>query len=247
MFIQRTTNLLSKFNIKNDLNDENYNYWHLVIHESIESLGYESYLDIKDHVDTSLSEEKHKKIRFLLTTWILNKCDGVNGERARDSLTVRDPVTKDMSITYDPYMLWKFLKEYHSSISEAKLKNVESALLNMKQLRSDNMKVHIDKFSALLRDYWKFKGDMSDGQVAGTLIKSLKPGYEITVNIIYRVIQPLTFEKVKNELLMAEEEQEYVTPSLTQSSHLVSNYHANPSQLVKCTEDRCTANIDASD
>jgi hypothetical protein len=83
---------------------------------------------------------------------------------------------------------------------------------------------------------------MSSSQAARTLIRSLKPGYEVTISIIYRVVQPLTFEKVKQELLMAEEEQTYISPSLIQSSHHATQYLANPSQLTKCTIERCVGN-----
>lgn len=242
LFIQRTTNSLSKFNIKNELTDENYKHWNLVIHESIESLGYESYLDTKDFVDTSLTDEKHKKIKFLITTWILSKCDGINGERARDHLTVRDPITKIMSINYDPHLLWNHFRNYHANISEAKLKRVENALHSLYQLGSDSMRAHIDKFSSLLREYNQYGGHMSTDQEARTLIKSLKPGYEVTIQVIYRVIKPLTLDQVKNELLMAEEEQSYVSPSMIQSSHHANSYHANPSHLTKCTADRCVGN-----
>lgn len=41
---------------------------------------------------------------------------------------------------------------------------------------------------------------------------------------------------------MSEDEQSYVSPSLIQSSHHVSNYSAQPSNLVKCTIDRCVGN-----
>ncbi|KAG0146165.1 hypothetical protein CROQUDRAFT_44839, partial [Cronartium quercuum f. sp. fusiforme G11] len=85
-----------------------------------------------------------------------------------------------MIINYNPFSLWSCLEEYHSRVTEARLKHIDMAIQTMVQLHSDLLKMHVNKFSTLLREYYKYKGDMSSSQVAQILIRSLKPSYKVT-------------------------------------------------------------------
>ncbi|KAG0139129.1 hypothetical protein CROQUDRAFT_14811, partial [Cronartium quercuum f. sp. fusiforme G11] len=89
------------------------------------------------------------------------------------------------------------------------------------------LKTHIEKFNALLQDYYRFQGDTTSTQAARTLIGSLKPGYEVTIDVIYRIIKPLTYEKVKQELIDTDEGKTFTTPAMTQANYsYTSNAHA---------------------
>ncbi|KAG0150066.1 hypothetical protein CROQUDRAFT_652751 [Cronartium quercuum f. sp. fusiforme G11] len=167
-FSQMLVSTLSKFSIKIILGDDNYTHWCNPVYEAIRTIGCRSYLDEDNYRDKSLTEEQYDQNRFVICTWILNQCDVTNGERARDELATRDPVTRKNEVDYDPYKLWINLETFHDRITEAKLAHVNRALINMTQLRSDNLKTHVEKFNALLRDYYRFRGDMTSAQAART-------------------------------------------------------------------------------
>ncbi|KAG0139951.1 hypothetical protein CROQUDRAFT_11028, partial [Cronartium quercuum f. sp. fusiforme G11] len=209
--------------------------WCMPIHEAIQTLGYHLYLDTENYHDKSLSPEQHEQTKFVISTWILNHCDTTN-----DELATHDPISHKNTIDYDLYKLWKILETYHDRITEAKLAHVNKALINMTQSHSNSLKTHVEKFNALLRDYYKFRGDMTSAQAAHTLIGSLKPGYEVTIDVIYRIIKPLMYEQVKQELLDTEEERTFMTPAMVQASHTESIYVNSTMQ--KCTREVCVGN-----
>lgn len=184
-------------------------------------------------------------MKFLLTSWILNQCDDVNANRARTHLKTRLDGTQSIDPEYDPFKIWTFLNLHHALITESKLTHIDAALHTVRQNRSDDLHTHIDKFTALLNDYYEYEGVMATSQASRTLLRSLKPGYELTVKFIYRTIKPLTLEAVKKELLESEDEDKFETEAMAQvnyANHSTnasnSNTEANASKKF-CTEDNC--------
>ncbi|KAG0150490.1 hypothetical protein CROQUDRAFT_38263, partial [Cronartium quercuum f. sp. fusiforme G11] len=238
-FSQKLVSTLSKFSIKIVLGDDNYTHWCSPVYEAIRTIGCRSYLDKNKYRDETLSDEQHDQIKFVICTWILNQCDVTNGERARDELATRDPITRKNEIDYDPYKLWLNLETYHDQITKAKLAHVSKALITMTQHRSDSLKMHVEKFNTLLREYYRFRGDMTSTQAAQTLIGSLKPGYEVTIDVIYRIIKPLTYEKVKQELLDTDEEKSFTSPAMAYANHSETHSANTSHRIIRCTKEVC--------
>lgn len=189
--------------------------------------------------------EESEQVQFLLTSWLLNQCDDINANRARTHLKTREDGTHSLDPVYNPYKIWTFLNSHHALITESKLTHIDAALHTLRQNGSDDLHTHIDKFTALLNDYYEYEGIMATSQAARTLLRSLKPGYELTVKFIYRTIKPLTLEAVKKELLESEDEDKFETEAMAQvnyASHTNpasnSNTEANASRKF-CTEDNC--------
>lgn len=240
-YSQKLTNALSKFTINKSLEDGGYTQSYRPMYEALCGLGFDSYITKKDYVDNSLKTEENTKTKFLISVWILSQCDGTNADRARDELKTIDPDTRMENIDYDPFKLWEFLRTYHHEITEEKLNHLTQALHSFKQHRSDTLRTHIDKFSALLNDFYTYHGEMSLTQAAQTLINSLKPGNKITVKMVYRTINPLTFTAVKKVLLKVQDKEEFQTPSMVQENGATSSQsiNSNASDGRMCTVDRC--------
>ncbi|KAG0143024.1 hypothetical protein CROQUDRAFT_96794 [Cronartium quercuum f. sp. fusiforme G11] len=109
----------------------------------------------------------------------------------------------------------------------------------MTQHRSDSLKTHVKKFNALLREFYRFRGDMTSTQAARTLIGSLKPGYAVMIDIIYRIIKPLTHEKVKHELLDTDEEKSFTTPAMAYANHSDTHSANTSHRIMRCTKEVC--------
>lgn len=240
----KLANALSKFSVNTKLKEGGYTLWYRPVYEAVRGLGFHNYL-IKDNFqDPSISEEDHVQTRFLISTWILGQCEPDEAERARDEMSINNPVTEQSDEAYDPYRLWKNLESHHHEITEEKLLHIDQALHSFKQHRSDDLRTHIAKFTALLNDFYKYRGEMSTSQAAGTLIKSLKPGHEVTVKMIYRTISPLTFLSVKRELLKSQDEDEFLTPSMAQANMATASHsEANASQDRSCTVEKCVGHL----
>lgn len=243
----KLANALSKFSVTTKLKEGGYTLWYRPVYKAVRGLGFHHYLTTDGYRDSSISSEDHIQTRFLITTWILGQCEPEEAERARDELCIDDPVSELSDNAYDPHTLWNNLEKHHNEITEEKLLHIDQALHSFKQHRSDDLRTHVAKFTALLNDFYKFKGEVSTSQSARTLIKSLKPGYEVTVKLIYRTVSPLTFLEVKRKLLKSQDEEEFQTPSMAQAniataSH-TSNSEANTSNGKSCTADKCVGNL----
>lgn len=243
----KLANALSKFTINTKLKEGGYTLWYRPVYEAIRGLGFHHYLTEEDFKDESISKEDHTQTRFLITTWILGQCEPEEAERARDELSVNNAILEQSDSAYDPYKLWKNLEKHHHEVTEEKLQHIDQALHSFKQHRSDDLRAHVAKFTALLNDFYKFKGEMSTSQAARTLINSLKPGYEVTVKMIYQTVTPLTFLQVKHELLKSQDEEEFQTPSMIQANIATASHasttEANSSSDRSCTADKCVGNM----
>lgn len=240
----KLANALSRFTVNTKLKEGGYTLWYRPVYKAVRGLGFHQYL-IKDNFhDPSISDEDHVQTRFLISTWILGQCEPEEAERARDELEINNPVSEQSDDAYDPYLLWKNLEKHHHEITDEKLLHIDQALHSFKQHRSDDLRTHIAKFTALLNDFYKYRGEISTSQAARTLIKSLKPRHEVTVKMIYRTISPLTFIEVKRELLKSQDEEEFQTPSMAQANLATASHsEANTSQDRSCTSDTCVGHM----
>lgn len=243
-FSVKFNSAFSKYSIT-PLEDGKYTSWRPTVYEAIRGLGFHPFLSQPSYDSPSFTDEENEQVKFLLTSWILNQCDDVNANRARTHLKTRLDGTQSIDPEYDLSKIWTFLNSHHALITESKLTHIDAALHTVRQNRSDDLHTHIDKFTALLNDYYEYEGVMATSQASRTLLRSLKPGYELTVKFIYRTIKPLTLEAVKKELLESEDEDKFETEAMAQvnyANHSTnasnSNTEANASKKF-CTEDNC--------
>lgn len=239
---QRVTAAFSKFCISELLKDEGYTTWYRPILEVIRALGYRDYLVHPIYEDSALKSDENEQLRFLISQWILSQCDSINADRVRDNVIIRNAISMKSETNYDPHYIWKYLEQYHASITETKLSHISKALYGCAQFRNDSLRIHIQKFSNLLIEFRRFEGEISDSQAARNLISSLKPGYEITVKLIYRTIKPLTYDAVVRELLESEDEETFESRAMAQVSHThLEAYGTQSSQPLtpRCTQDKC--------
>lgn len=164
-----------------------------------------------------------------------------NARRSRSHLTSYDDSI--MTITYDPYRLWKFINSYHCSITEARLTVITSTLHSLKQKLSDSLSTHLDNFNIVLNEFYKFFGQMSKTQATRLLISSLRPEYDTTVKMIYMTVKELTIQKVSNILLESEVQSGgWANSAVFQlSSHAASTESISGNQFrrSKCTQAVC--------
>lgn len=98
----KLANALSKFTVNTNLKEGGYTLWYRPVYEAVRGLGFHKYLTTDNHEDPSISEEDHIQTRFLISTWILGQCEPEEAERARDELSINNPVSEQSDDAYDP-------------------------------------------------------------------------------------------------------------------------------------------------
>lgn len=166
-FPQDLTKSLNWYQITEKLTDKNFSQWSQPVLEALMSLDYVKYVKKASYKDENLSEAEHKKVKFIVTTWLLSLMDAENSRRCRVHLTTQSSKGDDDSeeleedsdddslliMTYKPSMLWKFLKLHHQAISESSLSVINETLHALKISSSDSIVVHMDKLTNLMLDY----------------------------------------------------------------------------------------------
>lgn len=179
-FSQDLTKSLSRYQITEKLTDRNFSQWLQPVLEALMSMEYVGYLKKPTYKDQSLSDAEHRKVKFVLTTWMLSLMDMENSRRCRVHLTARASTREDdtndsnddsdddslLVMAYEPALLWKFLKSHHQAISESSLSVIDETLHALKILSSDSIVSHMDKFDNLMLDYYMYRGKMSEVQSA---------------------------------------------------------------------------------
>lgn len=136
--------------------------------------------------------------------------DAENIQRCQVCLTVRskegdnefsddeDQDSKDeLVMTYEPEILWKFLKSHHKSILESSLTVIDPALHNMKISLNDFLGAHSDKFNNLMLYFYQYRGKRLNVQSAKLLIKTVGDRLaETTKVMIDQTVKPLTCQGV---------------------------------------------------
>lgn len=241
-FALKVTATLARFKITHNLTDSNYNDWSHPLIECLQTLGYEQYLVDESYQENSLSTSKETRLKLILATWILSHMDATNARRTRNHLTVYNLGVP--TINYCPYRMWKYVSQYHCSISESKLNMVSKVFHDLKQPRGDTVTTYLDTFQTVLAEFLKFGGVMDKSQIARTFIGSLKSGYEVTIAIIYRTVDPLTFDKVA--AIFRESDSEAGLTASPAIQACLASRSPQPSQLShhsyrrpKCTESTC--------
>lgn len=233
-FVQKLTSVLAKYNVDNKLSDGNFPEWSLEIKRILSALDYHKYLTKLDFKYPGLSDDQHLKVKLVISIWILGLMDNQNKTRCQTMLKLRmsknsdddeeelDESDDDDDVSYEPSLIWNFLKNHHQKISEAGLQTIEEALNDMKILDSDSFKVHCDKFNNLVADFIKYKGHMSSESAARKLIKTVRT--RINENIsenIYSHVVPLTREGVVQYLIDYEARNGgFTTPALIEAGQV---------------------------
>lgn len=259
-FSQDLTKSLSRYQISEKLNDKNFSLWSQPVLEALMSIDYIKYVKKASYKDQNLSAEEHLKVKFIITTWLLSLMDTENARQCRVHLTTRssnaDEESEDsdedsdsdsmMIMSYEPALLWKFLKSHHQAISESSLSVIDETLHSLKINSGDTIVSHMDKFDNLMLDYYMYRGKMSDVQSARLLIKTLSSRLlETTLELIYQTVKPLTRRGVSEYLKEYEARNGGFSTASTREANLAMSASSNAAQSsskqsrVKCTRDKC--------
>lgn len=259
-FSQDLTKSLSRHQISAKLNDKNFSQWSQPVLEVLMSLDYIKYMKKSTYKDLNLSDAEHKKVKFIITTWLLSLMDNENARRCRVHLTTRSTRADDESedsddesdndslliMLYEPAMLWKFLRSHHQAISESSLSVIDETLHALKISTGDSIVCHMDKFDNLMLDYYMYKGKMSDIQSARLLIRTLSGRLsETTLELIYQTVKPLSRRGVSEYLKEYEARNGGFSTAATREANLLVAASSNSIQsnsrptLVKCTREKC--------
>lgn len=224
------------------------------------SLDYIKYVKKTLYKDESLTEPEHKKVRFIITTWLLSLMDVGNARRCRVHLTTRssgrdkesDDSEEDSNddsqliMSYEPALLWKFLKSHHQAISESSLSVIDETLHSLKITSGDTIVSHMDKFNNLMLDYYMYRGKMTDVQSARLLIKTMSGRLsETTLELIYQTVKPLTRRGVLEYLKEYEARNGGFSTASTREANLTIAAASSALQStsrsirVKCTKEKC--------
>lgn len=258
-FTQALTKSLARFTLSEKLTDKNFMRWSQPVCETLMSLDYISYLKKRNYKDPNLSTKQHNKVKFVLTTWLLSLMDAENIQRSRVHLTVRaaskddntsddteDENDEELTMTYEPALLWKFLKAHHQSISESSLTVIDTTLHTMTISSSDSLVAHSDKFNNLMLDFYQYRGKMSDVQSARLLLKTIGDRLsETTKELVYQTVKPLTRLGVSEYLKEYELRNGGFSTAATREANSVTSSQPLAAQItsraarLRCTREKC--------
>lgn len=151
----------------------------------------------ENHSDQFLTEPEKIKTRFIITTFILNHLDSTNNLQTRNHLS--DPNDPHV-LVYNPHKTWTFLKNRHARITEVKLTVVTKALYSCTIGRNDSLSNYLDRFENLIREFYLYKGQMSDHQSARMLVDSISTLSETTRELIHAQVVPFSRQWVSDYL-----------------------------------------------
>lgn len=243
-FSKEMINSLSKYKVSEDLTDSNYPTWSQSVKEVFVSMRLDKFLKISNHRDQNLSAEKNEVISFNITTFILNRLDEHNTSQVRNHLTDPDDPTE---ILYDPFKCWEYLKQRHNEITEDKLTAVTKALHGCRILKSDTLSLYLDKFENLVREYYYYRGQMTDTQSARMLILSIPSLSETTIELIYATVRPLTRKGVSDYLRQYEQRHEWSSHAIREVNGVSAGQSQKKNSSSKCTESECVGPHPARD
>lgn len=104
-------------------------------------------------------------------------------------------------MTYEPVILWKFLKPHHQSVSESSLMVIDTTLRKLKISSNNSLVAHTDKLNNLMLDFYQYRRKMTDIQSACLLIKTVGDCLtETTKELIHQTVRPLTIQGVSEYL-----------------------------------------------
>ncbi|KAG0139780.1 hypothetical protein CROQUDRAFT_54243, partial [Cronartium quercuum f. sp. fusiforme G11] len=139
-----------------------------------------------------------------------------------------------MTIDYNPYKLWDFLKTRHFSLTEGKLRIVDKALHDYKQSASDSLSSHVDKFEKLIQEFFSYGGEMSDVQSA-RLLMSATPDVDSNdtlTAVIYAVVVPFTRQGLSNYLKQMESNSTWTSPVIQEVNACTANSKCTPTHCM---------------
>lgn len=230
---------LGNFKFSDELTDDNYVSWSQAMSEILQYIDVDPYLKKDPYVDKSLTDQENTKTKFIITTYILNYLDSNNSIQARNFLSCpEDPHT----IIYSPSKIWIFLKNRHARITEVKLAAVTKALYSSKIQRSESLSSYLDRFENLTREFYLYKGQLSDHQSARMLVDSIPSLSETTTDLIHMQVVPFTRQGVADYLREYETRQGWMSPAMREANSADASSHGKMSKgrgKSRCTEDVC--------
>lgn len=230
---------LGNFKFSDELTDENYVSWSQAVSELLQSIDLDLFITSQDYIDPSLTPLENEKTRFIVTMFILNHLDSNNNLRTRNHLS--DPKDPHVLI-YDPCKTWSFLKKRHAKITEVKLSVVTKALYTCTIHQNDTLSSYLDKFENLIRQFYLYKGQMSDHQSARMLVDSITTLTDTTRELIHAQVNPFTRQGVADYLREFKTRQGWMSPAMREANAVESSQTSRPkknSSRVRCTKEMC--------
>lgn len=151
-------------------------------------------------------------------------------------------VGNDFDLEYEPHKLWAIIREKKFPTSEAAQFHIDNELDDFRQDDKTSFEDHLSRFREMTDELALAGGELSDGQLARRLIKSLHPNYHFLINNIFDTVKPLTYDGVDDYLSAKEGELKNLPQfQLSKQSSVRANAHAvNRSQpRLKCTAEQC--------
>lgn len=218
---------LGNFKFSDELTDDNYISWSQAASELLESIDLDAFIVKENYVDPFLSDVKNQKTWFNVTMFILNHLDNSNNLQSRNHLS--DP--KDPQVlVYNPFKIWTFLKNRHARITEVKLTVVTKSLYASTIGRNDLLSTYLEKFENLMRQFFLYRGQMSDHQSARMLVDSISSLSETTREPIHAQVVPFTRQGVSDYLWEYEIRQGWVSPAMREANTVETT---NSSRLIR--------------
>lgn len=108
--------------------------------------------------------------------------------------------------------------------------------------RTDTLSGYLDKFENLIREFYLFRGQLSDQQSARMLIGSIPTLSETTTELIHTQVVPLTRQGVCDYLREYETRQGWISPAMKEANAAIVS-SGNPPRhsggKARCTKDHC--------
>lgn len=227
--------------------------------EVLISLDYVGYVKKTSYRDKELSEAEHLKVKFILTTWMLGLMDMENTRQCRVHFTARSNSQNESSedeegsdddsllvMSYQPAILWSFLRSHHQAISESSLSVIDETLHSLKISSTKSIVTHRDKFDNLMLDYYMYQGRISNIQSAYLLIKTMMGRLsETTLELIHQTVKPLAPRGVSEYLKEYESRSGGFSTAATREANMTIAASSSATQSnsrstrVRCSKDKC--------
>lgn len=230
---------LSNFKFSEELTNDNYVSWSQAMSELLQSINLHPFLTNEDYSNVSLSVQQNMKTKFIITNFTLNHLDSTHNIQARNHLSSpSDPHV----LVYSPIKIWSFLKNRHAWITEVKLAAVTRALYACKIQQLESLSAYLDRYENLVREFFMYRGQLSDHQRARMLIDSISTLSGTTTELIHAQVVPLTRQGVADYLREYETRQGWTSPAMREANSADASSHGKHTQNKyrgRCSEDEC--------
>lgn len=207
---------------------------------TLRTLCLHKYLISSQKVD-GVSNEEDAANKECIVNYLLSRMDVSTVSYVESKLKVK--IGNYFDLEYEPHKLWSIVREKKFPTSEAAKFHIDNELDDFRQDKKTSLEDHITQFRDLKDELIPAGGELTDGQLARRLIKSLHSNYHFLINNIFDNVKPLTYDGVDEYLTAKESELKNIpqykllgqNQSVKTNAHAVNRFGARP----KCSVDKC--------